>query len=231
MYKRLILMISIITVIFLPYCAYANVMVTLEWNQNTQPDTVGYNVYQRTSNTIYDYSSPANTSPIPATQTITQIILSKSDTYYFVVKCFDDCNRYSIDSNEVYIVVDVTASYALPPTNVTIIKITKTPYGYEVLLNWIPSADTNVVGYSVYQRYENANYDYNTPIISNIMPMQSYIILPPVTMDGTYSWIARSFDDQGRYGNSSNEVTAIIDSNTWPIPVTGLTITKIENVP
>jgi len=78
--------------------SYAESTIILEWLEIKEPNVVGYRVFSRSEDEIYDYDSPiwdgSDTSCLVD-------ILEEDTTYHFVVRVVDEEGYESIDSNEV----------------------------------------------------------------------------------------------------------------------------------
>jgi len=74
--------------------------VTFQWDQNSEPDIVGYRVFCREEGQSYNYTNPS----WEGTDTSCAIYdLDKTKTYYFVLRSFDTKGSESDDSNELYL--------------------------------------------------------------------------------------------------------------------------------
>ena len=74
--------------------------VTFQWDQNSEPDIVGYRVFCREEGQSYNYTNPS----WEGTDTSCAIYdLDKTKTYYFVLRAFDTKGSESSDSNELYL--------------------------------------------------------------------------------------------------------------------------------
>lgn len=124
MIKKMLLTICLLWII--PSIAFADVLVTLQWDANTHPDLAGYQLYQRYESNPYDFNTPINLTPISPTETTYQIALVVPGTYFWVIKAFDNLNRYSPPSNEVMATID-TLTWIQAPTGFIIIKIENIP--------------------------------------------------------------------------------------------------------
>ena len=79
--------------------SYAEPTIELEWVEITEPNVVGYRVFSRIEDEIYDYNSPI----WEGTDTSCLVDIPEDGAaYYFVVRVLDDDGNESIDSNEVF---------------------------------------------------------------------------------------------------------------------------------
>lgn len=71
--------------------------VTFQWDQNSEPDLVGYRVFCREEGQSYNYTNPS----WEGTDTMCTIYdLDETKAYYFVSRSFDTQGLESSDSNE-----------------------------------------------------------------------------------------------------------------------------------
>ena len=76
-----------------------NSSVALDWNNNTEPDLAGYNVYR--SGTPGGPFTKVNTALVTASA-YTDTGLTNGNPYYYVVRAVDTSDNESPDSNETY---------------------------------------------------------------------------------------------------------------------------------
>ena len=79
-------------------CISSAAQVTLEWDENTEPDLAGYRVFCRQVGQNYDYNNPAWEGNDTA---CTIYDLDDNITYYLVARAFDFSGKESGNSNEV----------------------------------------------------------------------------------------------------------------------------------
>lgn len=90
--------------LFIFFCFVSSIHamdITLQWAPNNEPDVVGYKVFLREEDQLYNYNAPC-WETIEAKCTIYDLYLTK--TYYFVVRAFDVDGFTSSNSNEVRLV-------------------------------------------------------------------------------------------------------------------------------
>ena len=87
----------------------ANRSVALDWNDNTDLDLAGYNVYRGTTPGVY---SKVNTSLVTASA-YSDTGLTNGTEYYYIVRAVDTPNNESRDSNEAYAIPQLEAGSAL----------------------------------------------------------------------------------------------------------------------
>ena len=78
--------------------SYAEPTIELEWVEITEPNVVGYRVFSRIEDEIYDYDSPIWEGP--DTSCLVDIP-EDGAAYFFVVRVLDEEGYECIDSNEV----------------------------------------------------------------------------------------------------------------------------------
>ena len=76
----------------------ANSSATLDWDDNSDSDLAGYNVYRR----IEGGSFSKVNSALVSTSTYADTGLTNGTEYYYVVRAVDTSNNESTDSNETY---------------------------------------------------------------------------------------------------------------------------------
>jgi hypothetical protein len=82
--------------------------ISFQWDQNSEPDLVGYRVFCREEGQSYNSTNPS----WEGTDTMCTIYnLDETKTYYFVSKSFDTQGLESSDSNELYLAAST------PPNN------------------------------------------------------------------------------------------------------------------
>lgn len=81
----------------------------------------------------------------------------------------------------------------------------------DVTFAWDQVTDPQVTEVRIFQRdMPSGAYDYTKPIVVAPSPdtEATYYGLP----NGTYAWVARAVDNQGRQSSDSNEVTETLDA-------------------
>ena len=82
----------------------------------------------------------------------------------------------------------------------------------DLTLEWDTNTDPAVVQVRIYQRdYPDGAYDYNNP--TTIVPIPATETTLTNILNGTYAWVARAVDSEGRESVDSNEV-----SDTFSVP-------------
>lgn len=88
----------------------------LSWNQNTESDLAGYNIYYGTSSR--SYGGPINVGKDVITYEF--INLDEGSTYYYAVTAVDESGNESGYSDEVSKTIDVIVPPPVPPSSVSI---------------------------------------------------------------------------------------------------------------
>ncbi len=91
----------------------ANRSVALDWNDNTEPDLAGYNVYRGTTPNVY---AKINASLV-TTSAYSDTGLTNGTEYYYVVRAVDTGGNESGASNEAYSIPQLEAGSALSFTS------------------------------------------------------------------------------------------------------------------
>ncbi|MFC1897777.1 hypothetical protein ACFLX8_04365 [Chloroflexota bacterium] len=118
-----------------------NEEISLDWNDNTEPDLDGYNVYR--SEAMGGPYSQVNVSLL-ATSDYTDTELTYDVTYYYVVRAVDLTSNESSDSNEDSAVANNVAPAA--PTGLAASAGDK-----EIDLNWDNNSEGDLDGYNVHR--------------------------------------------------------------------------------
>jgi hypothetical protein len=119
-----------------------NSTVSLNWNDNTETDLSGYNVYRSTtSGTGY---TKLNGSLLGSSN-YTDSNANGARTYYYFVTAIDTSNNESNDSN----VVSATPTDTIPPAAPT--GLTAIAGNQTVSLDWNNNSESDVNGYNVYR--------------------------------------------------------------------------------
>ncbi|MFH1032654.1 MAG: hypothetical protein V1767_08860 [Chloroflexota bacterium] len=182
--------------------------ISLDWNDNTEPDIAGYNVYRGTvSGGPY---SKINGSLVTSSN-YTNIQLYGGGTYYYVVRAQDNGSAESGNSNE----ANATATNVAPsaPTG-----LTATPGDGSASLNWNDNIETDLAGYNVYRGTVSGNY---TKINGSLVTSSNYTD-SGLTGGITYYYVVRAQDNGSLESGNSNESSATPVDNP-PAAPTGLT--------
>ena len=108
--KRIVDLMFGITLLFiilsLAMTGYAGTSVTFEWDANTEPDLLGYKIYQSNTSGAYTLGPGNEVGTIPVgIQTITLEDLP-GGIYFWVLTAFDTEGNESFPSNEVTAILD-----------------------------------------------------------------------------------------------------------------------------
>ncbi|MGZ8407552.1 MAG: LamG-like jellyroll fold domain-containing protein, partial [Caulobacteraceae bacterium] len=87
----------------------ANRSVALDWDDNTDSDLAGYNVYRGTTPGLY---TKVNTSLVTASS-YSDTGLTNGTEYYYIVRAVDASGNESTDSNEAYAIPQLQSGSAL----------------------------------------------------------------------------------------------------------------------
>lgn len=110
------LIVILLLLLFPVNCSAINII--LGWDAVDHPDIAGYEAYHRMEGEAYDYNKPE----IQVTTNTCIVAAEQQGKHYFVIKAYDNQNRYSADSNEISITID-SATWIMNPTNLIIIKM------------------------------------------------------------------------------------------------------------
>ena len=81
----------------------------------------------------------------------------------------------------------------------------------DVTFAWDPVVDPQVTEVRLFQRdFPSGAYDYIHWLVA--VPGTDTEATAYAILNGTYAWVARAVDGQGRQSNDSNEVTEVLDA-------------------
>lgn len=81
----------------------------------------------------------------------------------------------------------------------------------DVTFAWDPVTDPQVTEVRLFQRdFPGGTYDYTNWILA--VPATDTEATAYAILNGTYAWVARAVDNQGRESDDSNEVTDTLDA-------------------
>ena len=181
--------------------------VALDWDDNTEPDLAGYNVYSST------------TQGGPYTQINLSLVASATSEYvdaglpggtirFYVVKAVDDGLNVSGSSNE----ASATPSDS-PPATPT--GLDATAGDEQVALDWDDSPEDDIVGYFVYRSLVRGGpYDKLTQA-----PIAASQLLDEGLIKGaTYHYVVSAVEAGGNESPASAEVSSTTFPPPTPIP-------------
>jgi len=87
----------------------ANASVSLDWDDNVDPDLAGYNVYRGTAPGVYTKIN----STLVTTSAYSDTGLTNGTEYYYIVRAVDGSGNESLDSNQTYAIPQLEAGSAL----------------------------------------------------------------------------------------------------------------------
>ncbi len=174
--------------------ADADGSITLDWNNNTEPDLQSYSVYRSTT-PGGPYSSLA-TGVTSSTFNDNAAVLGT--TYYYVVTAVDIDAEESSQSAEVF----ATAADTLPPE--APINLSATAGDAVVDLNWGDSFEPDFAGYRVY-RSTTSGSGYS--LVANGLTSSDYSDTSVVN-GTTYYYVVTAADASGNESADSSEVSA-----------------------
>ncbi|MFC1976782.1 hypothetical protein ACFLWS_00720 [Chloroflexota bacterium] len=181
--------------------------VSLDWNDNTDPDLDGYNVYRSLTGDNYTYVDNV-TAP---TSNYTDTGLSNNVTYYYVVTAVDLGSNESLYSN-----VDSTVAN-VPPAAPS--GLGATSGDSQVSLDWSDNSEGDLASYNVYRGLSSGNYTY----IDNVVAPTSDYTDTGLSNNVTYYYVVTAVDNVTAESSNSNEDNAV--ANVPPAAPTGLIAT------
>jgi fibronectin type 3 domain-containing protein len=176
-------------------------VVWLNWDNNTESDLAGYNVYRST--TSGSGYSKLNTSLLSDSNYIDNSV-TNGTPYYYVVTAVDTNNnesRYSMEAK-------ATPSNTRPPEAPT--GLSATAGDNIVWLDWNDNNEADFAGYNIYRSTTSGSgySKLNTSLLGNSDYTDSDAANGP-----TYYYVVRAVDTASNESNNSNEVPALPSSD------------------
>jgi len=169
--------------------------VDLEWNDNTEGDLDGYNVYRSlTSSSNYTQINVG----LVATSNYTDSSVTNGVTYYYVVTAVDLGANESGNSNE----ASATPADAPPAAPTGLIA---TPANNQVGLDWNDNTEGDLDGYNVYRSLTSG--DNYTQVNVGLVTSSDYTD-STVTNGVTYYYVVTAVDLGANESGNSNEASA-----------------------
>ncbi|NUP88896.1 MAG: family 10 glycosylhydrolase [Candidatus Sumerlaeia bacterium] len=173
----------------------ANGSVGLDWNNNSEGDLAGYNVYRSaTSGGPY---TKINGSLVTASA-YTDNTVANGQTYHYVVRAVDTATNESGNSAQVSATVVDTVAPA-PPAG-----LTRVLGNGRIALDWANSPEGDLAGYNVYR--STASGGPYTKINSAPLTVSAHID-HPVTNGTTYHYVVRAVDTSSNESGNSSQVS------------------------
>jgi VCBS repeat-containing protein len=169
--------------------------VTLDWDDNIEPDLASYNVYR--SETPGSYG----TTPLPNSPSSSNYVddtAANGTTYYYVVKAVDSNSYESGDSNEVSATPIADTTPPAEPTGLVAIADDGS-----VTLNWDDNGEPNLASYTVYRKETTGSY---TAIATNVS-LSTYVD-SGLTNGTSYYYVVTAVDFEGNESANDNELFA-----------------------
>ena len=118
--KKIILFVITTILLTSTICLAQTTNIQFKWNKNVQSDIAGYALYQSTTSNSYNYNAPVE---IIAPELDSVIIANlENGTYYWVLRAFDNKNRYSDNSAEIVTEINYDACPSAP-TGFMVVRI------------------------------------------------------------------------------------------------------------
>ena len=169
--------------------------VSLNWDDNTEPDLAGYNVYRSTTSSG-PYSKINGT--LVASSTYNDTGVTNGTTYYYVVRAEDNGTNESSNSNE-----DNATPNDPPPAAPT--GLVATAGDGTVSLNWDDNTEPDLAGYNVYRSTTSSGpySKINGPLVTSSTYNDT-----SVTNGTTYYYVVRAEDNGANDSSNSSEVSS-----------------------
>ncbi len=174
-----------------------NAQVSLDWNDNTEPDLASYDVYRATTSGG-PYGSIA--SGVGSSNYL-DTTAANGTTYYYVVTATDTSGNESGNSNEAS-ATPTAPPDTTPPDPPT--GLTATGGNAQVSLDWNDNTEPDLASYTVYRAEQNGGpYD----LIDSGVATSNY--LDTTAVNGTtYYYVVTATDTSGNESGYSNEASA-----------------------
>ncbi|MFC1899862.1 fibronectin type III domain-containing protein, partial [Chloroflexota bacterium] len=191
--------------------------VDLDWDDNSEGDLEGYNVYRSTDSGGSPTPYTKVNGSLVATSDYTDTGLTNDVTYYYVVTAVDTGSNESAYSNE-----DSATPTDLPPAAPT--TLVATSGDEEITLDWDDNTDWDLDGYNVYRSTDTGGSPTPYTKISGSLLATSDYTDTNLTYDVTYYYVVTAVDLTSNESDNSNEDNAIAN-NVAPEAPTGLAAT------
>lgn len=155
----------------------ASTSVSLEWDQNSEPNVAGYKLYYGTASGVYSKTINAGNST-----TVTVPDLETGTTYFFAVTAYDGTGSESSPSNEVV--------HNIP-----------SPSPMDVALEWDPNLEPEVTGYKLY--YGTVSGDYSRSVDAG---NSTTTTVSDLVAGVTYYFVVTAYDGNGVESPPSDEI-------------------------
>ncbi|MFH1371833.1 MAG: hypothetical protein ABII09_11200 [Planctomycetota bacterium] len=187
-----------------------NGVVTLNWNDNTEGNLDGYNVYRATV-TGGPYTKQ-NTSLLSSSD-YTDNSVTNGTTYYYVVTALDTSTNESDNSDEVSATPYADTTPPAAPTG-----LSATGGNGTVSLDWNNNTEGDLDGYNIYR--STTSGVYTTPLNGSLLSSSDYTD-NSVVNGTTYYYVVTAVDTGANESGSSSEVSATPELRT-DIEILGL---------
>ncbi len=191
-----------------------NRQVFLDWNDNTEWDLAGYNIYRSTANGTGYFK--VNPSLVPAgTSNFTDTGLTGGIMYYYIVRAVDNTGNISTPSNQ----ANATPADDAPgaPTGLT----ATTPFERMVYLDWNDNTETDLAGYNLYRSTTSGSG--HVKINAGLLTTSNYTDTGRIGGVTCYYYV-KAVDNIMQESPASGEASALVYDNP-PAAPTGLTAT------
>ncbi|MCD6119129.1 PKD domain-containing protein [bacterium] len=192
-------------------------VVYLDWNDNTEEDLLGYDVYQST-NPDFPSVVPVNEEPVAVSE-YTAIELENETTYYFWVKALDDATPH-LKSPFSSRVEATPESVTIPPSPTGLMA---QPGDTTVLLDWDDNTDPDTAGYNAYK--STILDDPDPEKVNSELLAESQVLVAELVNDTEYFFWASAVGFAGP--SSESEKTGPV--NATPTATANIPPTAVAN--
>lgn len=190
-------------------------VVVLDWDDNSELDLVGYEVFRSTSPDVDSTGTPYATTTSSA---YTDNVVDNGTTYYYVVIAVGSAGD-SAESNE-------ASATPMPPVPAAPAGLTASPGNESITLAWPDSPEADVTGYEVFRSTSPSVDTSGVPLAT---PTTSDYVDTAVVNGTTYYYVVRAVGMSGT-SPASNEVSATPETNSPPTTAPTLVATAGDDV-
>ena len=176
-------------------------VVALNWDDNSEGDLAGYNVYRGTETGVYD-PTPINGGSLIADSDYLDSSVANGTPYFYVVTAVDLSDNESILSGEASATPEADTTPPAAPTN-----LSAAAGDGEVDLNWDDNGEPDLAGYNVYRGTTSGSFDV-TPINGGSLVSASQYNDTAVTNGTEYFYVVKAGDLSSNESLVSNEASA-----------------------
>ncbi|MEO1049351.1 MAG: T9SS type A sorting domain-containing protein [Bacteroidota bacterium] len=184
--------------------------VDLSWNDNSESDIFGYNLYRST----VDGFAPGGSNLLAAgitSNSFQNIDLVDGETYYYLLTAIDSSGNESPSATQLSFLIQSDVDAPDAPTGLIASALSSS----EIALDWDDSAAPDFASYSVYRSDSSIFAPNASYLIASGLTNSAYSD-PGLTASTTYYYTVTASDLSGNESSLSTEVSAQTDADTIP---------------